>query len=120
MLLTISKDHLKKYHPLFKNYNSNLEKYLGTKFAPVSSHNFKCDICNLFIGKNIKSLSKHKTNMSQKNDLTICVETKHKLILYLMNRLNKIQNIFKKIVIVDMVNPFGIMILNLQDGLIYL
>ena len=76
MLLTISKDHLKKISSSIQELQfPSLEKYLGTKFAPVSSHNFKCDICNLFIGKSIKSLSKHKQTCLKKKDLTICVET---------------------------------------------
>jgi hypothetical protein len=76
MLLTISKDHLKKISNSIQELQfPNLEKYLGTKFAPVASQNFKCDICNLFIGKSFKSLAKHKQSCIKKKDITICVET---------------------------------------------
>lgn len=76
MLLTISKDHLKKISNSIQEIQfPNLEKYLGTKFAPVASQNFKCDICNLFIGKSFKSLAKHKQSCIKKKDITICVET---------------------------------------------
>ena len=75
MLLTISKDYLKKLSNVVGELQfPMLEKYLGTKYASPHSQNLKCKICNLFVGKSNKSLAKHQQSCAKKMENVIVVK----------------------------------------------
>ena len=44
-----------------------LTNYLDKKFANTGKTGLKCDKCNLFIGKNAKSLAMHKRHCKPAN-----------------------------------------------------
>lgn len=74
MLLTISKDYLKKLSNVVAELQfPMLEKYLGTKYASPHNQNLKCKICNLFVGKSNKSLAKHQQSCAKKMENIIVV-----------------------------------------------
>ena len=68
LMLTTLKDFQKKMATQIDTMKlPSLDQYLDTKYAYVKERNFKCELCNNFIGSSKQSLSAHKRGCRKKH-----------------------------------------------------
>ena len=68
LLENVKNNHKELLKQLTEMDLPNLTGVLNKKFAQVESAQHKCDICNVFIGKNAKALAAHKRKCSKDFD----------------------------------------------------
>jgi len=75
LIETIKKNHHDLIQRLHEFDLSKLDAFLNTRFSNPGKITFRCDICNVFIGKNARSLALHKRKCIKVQSPVLNVDT---------------------------------------------